>query len=70
MNEHQSVTPILSVDGADSEPLWDLNQAGEYLNLKPEFVRRRAQAGEIPGKKIGKYWRFVPSSLVAWAQAN
>lgn len=31
---------------------------------------RKAAAGEIPSEKVGKYRRFVPSQLDAWARGE
>jgi phosphoserine phosphatase len=31
---------------------------------------RKAAAGEIPSEKVGKYRRFVPSLLDAWARGE
>jgi len=48
------------------EPLIDAARAGELLKLHPKTVKRMAQAGELPGTKIGRVWRFRESSLDAW----
>jgi excisionase family DNA binding protein len=50
------------------EPLWDCEQVAKYLSCTPGQVRRLATAGLLPGSKIGKYWRFVPSQIIAWAE--
>jgi excisionase family DNA binding protein len=48
------------------EPLIDADRAAELLKLHPKTVKRLAQAGELPGMKIGRVWRFRESSLDAW----
>jgi excisionase family DNA binding protein len=48
------------------EPLITANQAAGLLRLHPKTVKRLAQAGELPGMKIGRVWRFRESSLDAW----
>jgi excisionase family DNA binding protein len=40
-------------------------EAAEYLGMHPESVRRLARRGELPGRKIGKEWRFRPEDLDA-----
>ncbi|MDG4813187.1 helix-turn-helix domain-containing protein [Hydrogenovibrio sp. 3SP14C1] len=40
-----------------------LHQAAEYLQCNPETVRRQAQAGKIPGGKIGRKWVFIQQDL-------
>jgi excisionase family DNA binding protein len=54
----------------DPEPMWDSEEAGAYLKLEPEYVRKAAARGDIPGKKIGKYWRFIPSRLSEWRESG
>ena len=49
----------------DKEVL-DCKEAGEFLSLKPFTIREYAKKGIIPGKKIGKQWRFVKADLLAW----
>ena len=54
----------------DLEPMWAADQAAAYLNLEVECVRKAAARGEIPGKKIGKYWRFIPAHLCGWRESR
>ena len=48
------------------EPLLGSNQVGEILGLHPKVVERMAKRGEIPGFKVGKFWRYRASALDAW----
>jgi excisionase family DNA binding protein len=48
------------------EPLIDATQAARILKLHPVTVREMASRGIIPAMKIGKVWRFRPSSLDDW----
>jgi excisionase family DNA binding protein len=48
------------------EPLIKAEQAAELLGLHPKTVKKLAQAGNLPGMKIGRVWRFRESSLDAW----
>ena len=52
------------------EPLIDAEAAGRLLGVHPKTVKRFAQAGTIPGMRIGKLWRFRASSLDAWARVQ
>jgi len=52
------------------EPLITADAAGKLLKLHPKTVKRLAQAGELPGMKIGRVWRFRESSLDAWMVAR
>lgn len=55
---------------ARCEPLIAADRAAELLKLHPKTVKRLAQAGELPGMKIGRVWRFRESSLDAWMSAQ
>lgn len=44
----------------------DAKQAGAYLQLAPETVIVEAEAGRLPGRKIGGEWRFVPLAIAEW----
>jgi excisionase family DNA binding protein len=52
------------------EPVWDCNQAGDFLGLHPKTVKRMARAGEIPGCRLGRRWFFRPSELDALLRAG
>jgi excisionase family DNA binding protein len=52
------------------DPLITAEQAAELLKLHSKTVKRLAQAGELPGMKIGRVWRFRESSLDAWISAR
>ena len=52
------------------EPLITADRAAELLKLHPKTVKRLAQAGSLPGMKIGRVWRFRESSLDAWMSAQ
>ena len=47
--------------------VFTLKEASEYLSLHPEVLRKKAAAGDIPGKKIGRGtkspWRFMQKDL-------
>lgn len=44
----------------------DVKEAARFLRLHPVTLREKAAAGEIPGKKIGRVWRFRLSVLERW----
>jgi excisionase family DNA binding protein len=48
------------------EALLDSEEAGAILRLHPKVVERKAKRGEIPGFKVGKYWRYRASALDGW----
>ena len=50
----------------DFEPLLDAIEAAALLRMHPNTLRMKARLGEIPGRHIGKYWRFRISDLNEW----
>lgn len=41
-------------------------QAAEFLGVNPYTVRAKARLGEIPGRKVGREWRFSRTALLEW----
>jgi len=44
----------------------DLHEAGAFLKVSAEALRRKAKSGEVPGVKVGKRWCFLKADLVAF----
>jgi excisionase family DNA binding protein len=42
------------------------SQAGQFLQIDERTVIEMAEAGELPGKKLGSSWRFSRDALVKW----
>jgi excisionase family DNA binding protein len=61
----------LTVGRADFRPheqpeVLTLEQAAELLQVEPAIAAELADAGELPGRRIGEDWRFSRSALIAW----
>ena len=41
-------------------------QAAELLQVDEDAVLDLAEAGRLPGRRIGAEWRFARAALVAW----
>lgn len=52
------------------EPLLDSTEASRLLNINPYTLQRMARAGEAPGIKVGKLWRFRKSDLDEWLRSR
>ena len=48
------------------EPLLDAIEAASLLRMHPNTLKKKARLGEIPGRHVGKYWRFRISDLNDW----
>jgi len=44
----------------------NLEQAGQFLQIDEAVVLDLAEAGKLPGRKLGGDWRFSRDALVAW----
>jgi excisionase family DNA binding protein len=49
----------------ESEVL-SLEQAAELLQIDVEVMRDLAEAGELPGRRLGDEWRFARRALIDW----
>lgn len=38
-------------------------EIASMLNVSPDTIRRQAKAGDLPGFKVGRVWRFFPSKV-------
>jgi excisionase family DNA binding protein len=64
-------TPEVVVGRADFVPaeapeVLTVEQAAELLQVAPDAVRALADAGELPGRRIGDEWRFLRRALLGW----
>lgn len=44
----------------------NVEQAAEFLGFSAYTVREKARLGEIPGRKVGREWRFLREVLLEW----
>ena len=49
------------------EPFLTNKEVAAILRIHPAVVDRMARRGDIPGIKVGKYWRYRKSDLDVWA---
>lgn len=52
-------------DGPVDEVL-TLEEVAAFLKLPEDAVRSRAEAGDLPGRRFGKDWRFARTAVLAW----
>jgi excisionase family DNA binding protein len=45
------------------EAVLDSKEASRLLGIHPKTLQRMARKGLIPGKKVGRLWRFPASEL-------
>lgn len=47
-----------------------VEEAARLLKVPPATVRREARAGRLPGRHVGKEWRFAHSALIDWLRGE
>ena len=52
--------------GPGAQPLPNSNQAAQFLGVHPRTLQRMVVRGQITRVRVGKLWRFVPSSIRDW----
>jgi len=55
---------------ASFERFIDLVTAAELLQIHPDTLKKKTRGGEIPGRKIGRRWKYRVSELDAWAKST
>jgi len=50
----------------DPPEVMNAEQAGQFLQIEAAAVIELAEAGKLPGRKLGALWRFSRAALVAW----
>ena len=47
-----------------------VEQAAELLQVDADTVRVLAREGTLPGRKVGREWRFARTALLRWLSAD
>lgn len=50
----------------DPPEVMNAEQTGQFLQIEEALVVDLAEAGKLPGRKLGTDWRFSRTALVAW----
>lgn len=53
-----------------SKEVLNVEEVADLLGFQPYTIREKAREGEIPGRKIGKEWRFSRRQLLEWLEEN
>lgn len=43
-----------------------VREVAEYLRISVYTVYRLAEQGKLPGRKVGKHWRFHRGAIISW----
>ena len=50
----------------DPPEVMNVEQAAQLLQLDEKTVLELAEAGTLPGRKLGSAWRFSRAAIIAW----
>jgi excisionase family DNA binding protein len=67
-DSHQGLSALGSYSFHPYDPpeVMNAEQAGQFLQIDETVVNEMAEAGKLPGRKLGTAWRFSRAALVAW----
>lgn len=66
MGDHGPTLGSYSFQAYDAPEVLSAEQAGQLLQIDENMVVELAEAGKLPGRKLGQLWRFSRAALVAW----
>jgi excisionase family DNA binding protein len=66
MGENSPSVGSYSFQPYDPPEVMNAEQAGQFLQIDEAVVVDMAEAGKLPGRKLGAVWRFSRAALVAW----
>ena len=53
-----------------NEPLLDITEVAEYLEINTGEIEELANSGQIPGTKEGDSWKFEKQKIDSWASSG
>lgn len=56
----------MSAKRDDDDPLRDVEQVADYLNVSQRWVRREGPGHGLPAYRVGKHLRYKPAEIRAW----
>ena len=54
------------MDSAGTKEVMTAKEAAVFLRITPQTVRSLARRGDLPGRKVGRAWRFSKEGLENW----
>jgi excisionase family DNA binding protein len=56
----------IQITASTTRDVLTASEAGLLLRVHAATVKRRAALGDVPGRKVGKSWRFSRQALLEW----
>ena len=54
----------------DLPEILTMQQAAEYLQVSVRTLQRMVATGEVPGRQVGRQWRFDQAQLREWVRGE
>ena len=70
LEQHLSGAPDDRPPGVEDGGVLTLEQAASLLRVDPSSVIKRAEAGELPGRRFEAEWRFSRHALLDWLSGS
>ena len=51
---------------SEPSPVLTVRDAAELLRVETAVIEELAEAGELPGRRVGGEWRFARDALLRW----
>jgi excisionase family DNA binding protein len=56
----------MSAARSDSQAVMSIDQLAAYLQLPKSTLYKLVQEGKVPGRKLGRQWRFHRRAIDTW----
>jgi excisionase family DNA binding protein len=66
VSDTRGISPWLPVARDEEPEILAPQEAADLLRVSLLTVQRQAKAGRLPGRRVGKEWRFSSSVLLEW----
>ncbi|MCB9841660.1 MAG: helix-turn-helix domain-containing protein [Phycisphaeraceae bacterium] len=53
-----------------SPEVMTISELAEYLQVSKSSLYKLVQEGRVPGKKVGRHWRFHRDVINAWLKSS
>lgn len=60
----------MSEDSRTEKTVWGVEDVAAFLDVTPDTVRDQARRALLPGRKVGKEWRFSRQAVIAWLEGT
>nr|DAJ11147.1 MAG TPA: helix-turn-helix domain protein [Caudoviricetes sp.] len=61
---------VLLAESSIKNETWNVDQAAEYFEVSPQTIRKEAEMGILPARKVGREWKFSSIALYQYVSKN